>query len=82
MEFIALGLAAGIVIISIIARTDKRNQKRCTDAMIVLKLLGFKDNQISSELDSRGWSGGLADKADTLESIAGEAMHSRQIAGY
>jgi len=81
MEFIALGLAAGIVIASAIASRDKKNQKRCSDAMSVLKLLGFKENQIHTELDSRGWTGGLADKADMLERIAGDAMHFRQTVG-
>ena len=82
MEFVALGLAIGIVITSVIARRDRKNQKRCTDAMNVLMLLGFMENEIHTELDSRGCTGGWADKADMLESIAVDAMHFRQIVGF
>jgi len=76
MEFVALVLAAGIISIAIALARDSKNQKRCTEAIKVLRMLGYQDHQIMNEIERRGCAGGWAVKADTLESIAGEAMRS------
>ena len=76
MEFVALVLAAIIIVIAVSLARDSKNQKRCADATKVLMMLGYQDKQIMNELNRRGWVGGWSGKADTLETIAGEAMGS------
>jgi len=76
MEFVALVLTAIIIVIAVLLARDSKNQKRCADATKVLMMLGYQDNQIMDELNRRGWAGGLSVKADMLEKIAVEAMHS------
>ena len=66
----------GIIITAIAIIRDANEKKRCDDAVKVLRLLGYKDIQISNELDRRGWKHGRPGKAKMLESIAMDKMYS------
>jgi hypothetical protein len=50
----------------------ERHQQRIANAVYELKIYGLSDEQIFTELDRRGWIGGLSGKADALEKMLQE----------